>query len=198
MRSVLAAALSCMACASAANAFTVGYSTAPTGGSYSPSPDATLCTTEPWTMPQDGTAQSISMYFPSGGAATGGNYMGIYSDSSSLPANKLAQTSAFIYPTTAGFITVNTLTNPVITSGSTIWLCFLFGSTTSGTVKYDSDAANVTKYDAGGEATFPNPVVNSGGFGGNKPGLYATFNTIVAGSCPPGSAPTAVIQVCIP
>ncbi|NIM15164.1 MAG: PKD domain-containing protein [Candidatus Aminicenantes bacterium] len=78
----------------------------------------------PFTMPEDGTIESVSMYHEGG---SGGLILAVY-DGASLPQNRLGVTPTTTINSSAGWQTIN-LTNPVFVQGGTsIWLAWVYES----------------------------------------------------------------------
>jgi PKD repeat protein len=78
----------------------------------------------PFTMSEDGTIESITMYHEGG---SGGLILAVY-DGSSLPQNRLGVTPSTTINSSAGWQTIN-LTTPVsVTGGTTIWLAWVYES----------------------------------------------------------------------
>ncbi|MBN1761401.1 MAG: DUF4082 domain-containing protein [Chitinispirillaceae bacterium] len=90
------------------------------------------------TMPEDGQITSMSMYHNAG--TSGQMQMGIYADNNGVPGSLLASTEKTNIATTAGWQTIN-LTSPIsVTSGTYIWLAWMY-QTGSG-ARYLSSGGN--------------------------------------------------------
>jgi hypothetical protein len=76
----------------------------------------------PYTMPQSGTIQSITIYHQGG---TGRLVLGVY-DGNTLPDSRLALTSATPLNSTAGWQTVPLLAPVYVAAGERIWLAWVF------------------------------------------------------------------------
>jgi Zn-dependent metalloprotease len=78
----------------------------------------------PFTMPEDGTIESVTMYHEAG---SGGMILAVY-DGASLPQNQLGVTATTTVSGSAGWQTIN-LTTPVFVQGGTaIWLAWVYES----------------------------------------------------------------------
>jgi PKD repeat protein len=76
----------------------------------------------PFTMPEDGTIESVTMYHSSG---NGDMILAVY-DGEGTPQNRLARTAETAVNSSTGWQTIN-LTSPVsIQGGSTIWLAWVY------------------------------------------------------------------------
>jgi uncharacterized repeat protein (TIGR02543 family) len=79
---------------------------------------------QPFTMPEDGTIQSVTMYHTGG---SGSMILAVY-DGASLPQSRLAVTATTSVSGTTGWQTIN-LTSPVsVQGGTTIWLAWVYES----------------------------------------------------------------------
>jgi hypothetical protein len=109
----------------------------------------------PFTMPEDGTIESVTMYHEGG---SGGLILGVY-DGASAPQNRLGVTPTTTISSSGGWQTIN-LTNPVfVAGGTTIWLAWVYESIPG--VRYDSGSpgrAQSTDLWAGG---MPDPFGSS-------------------------------------
>ncbi len=101
------------------NSFTVGYTTTPTAGFGNSYTAGYNFANGPYTMPQSGTIQSCSVWLASG--PSGQMQCGVYSAISYSQPGTLLAASAQFTPV-AGWNTVATTTNPVITSGASIFM----------------------------------------------------------------------------
>ncbi len=77
----------------------------------------------PFTMSEDGTITSISMYHESG---SGDMILGIYEGSSTAPTNLLSKTPVTAVSSSAGWQTIDLETAVEVSSGSTIWLAWIY------------------------------------------------------------------------
>ena len=79
----------------------------------------------PYTMPEAGQLQSISIYHQAG---SGQMILGVYADSSGKPGSRLGVTSSTTVSSTPGWQKVN-LQSPVsVSAGQKIWLAWVFQS----------------------------------------------------------------------
>ncbi len=89
--------------------------------------DRTIATTDrramPYTMPENGTLQSIAIHLTASG---GDMQLGVYSDNNGVPGAKLGQTAEVVADSSSGWQTVS-LGNPVaVNSGERIWIAWIF------------------------------------------------------------------------
>jgi uncharacterized repeat protein (TIGR02543 family) len=109
---------------------------------------------QPFTMPENGTIQSISMYHESG---SGGLIMGVY-DGASLPNNRLGVTGTGTIGS-AGWTTID-LTSPVsVSGGTTIWLAWVYESNPG--IRYQTGSPGRAQSTATWSGGMPDPFGSS-------------------------------------
>jgi len=111
----------------------------------------------PYTMPQSGTIQSITMYHQGG---TGRLVLGVY-DGNTLPDSRLALTSATPLNSTAGWQTVPLLVPVYVAAGERIWLAWVFEQNPG--IRYQSGS--------------PGRAHSGQGWGGGMPELFGSSST---------------------
>jgi hypothetical protein len=111
----------------------------------------------PYTMPESGTIQSITMYHQGG---TGRLVLGVY-DGNALPDSRLALTSATPLSSTAGWQTVPLLAPVYVEEGERIWLAWIFEQNPG--IRYQSGS--------------PGRAHSSQGWGGGMPELFGSSST---------------------
>jgi len=108
-------------------------------------------------MPENGVLQSISFHIEGG---SGNVQLGVYADNNGIPGDRIGQTLITRVRSTRGWQTIS-LENPVsITSGSTIWLAWIFSNNPG--IAYISGTPG--RYQANGSSWSTN--------GGNMPSNY--------------------------
>jgi uncharacterized repeat protein (TIGR02543 family) len=98
---------------------TVGYETV--FGSTSVS---TYRRAMPFTMPENGTITSVTMYHTGG---SGSMILGVY-DGEGTPANRLGVTAATAVSGSTGWQTINLTSPAAVTGGQTVWLAWVYES----------------------------------------------------------------------
>jgi vibriolysin len=78
----------------------------------------------PFTMPEDGTIESVTMYHAGG---SGGLILGVY-DGASTPQNRLGVTDSTTINTGAGWQTIPLQSPAFVAGGSTVWLAWVYQS----------------------------------------------------------------------
>jgi hypothetical protein len=78
----------------------------------------------PFTMPEDGTIESVTMYHAGG---SGGLILGVY-DGEGTPQNRLGVTDSTTINTGAGWQTINLQSPAFVAGGSTVWLAWVYQS----------------------------------------------------------------------
>ncbi|MGD2091068.1 MAG: PKD domain-containing protein, partial [Candidatus Aminicenantes bacterium] len=76
----------------------------------------------PFTMPEDGTIQNVTMYHEGG---SGGLILGVY-DGASLPANRLGVTPSTPINASAGWQSIDLTTPAFVSGGTTVWLAWVY------------------------------------------------------------------------
>lgn len=124
-----------------------------------------------FTMPEDGTISSISMYHNGG---SGSMILGVYSDASA-PANRLGVTPSTTVSGSTGWQTIS-LTSPVfVSSGTKIWLAWVYESNPG--IKYETGSPGRVDAGVGWSAGMPDP------FGGSS---QAGYNYSIFANYTPG------------
>jgi len=109
----------------------------------------------PFTMPENGTIESITMYHTGG---SGNMILGVY-DGASLPANRLAVTASTALSGSTGWQTIN-LTSPVsVTGGTTIWLAWVYQSNPG--IRYQTGSPGRAQSTATWSGGMPDPFGSS-------------------------------------
>ena len=111
----------------------------------------------PYTMPESGAIQSITMYHQGG---TGRLVLGVY-DGNALPVFRLAITSVTSLNSTAGWQTVPLLAPVYVEEGERIWLAWLFEQNPG--IRYQSGS--------------PGRVHSSQDWSGGMPQLFGSGST---------------------
>jgi lysyl endopeptidase len=110
---------------------------------------------QPFTMPEDGTIQSVTMYHTGG---SGSMILAVY-DGASLPQNRLAVTATTALSGTTGWQTIN-LTSPVsVQGGTTIWLAWVYESSPG--VRYQTGTPGRAQSTATWSGGMPDPFGSS-------------------------------------
>ena len=121
----------------------------------------------PFTMPENGTIKSVSMYHAAG---SGGLILAVY-DGSSAPTNRIATTGTVTCSGTAGWQTVN-LTSPVyVSGGSTVWLAWVYESNPG--IAYETGSPGRYQSTAEWSGGMPDPF----GTGAQADFLYSIYAT---------------------
>lgn len=95
----------------------------------------------PYTMPEDGTIKSISMYHQGG---SGDMLLGVY-DGTGAPANLLSATASTAVSAATGWQTIPLTSDVTVAAGDTVWLAWVYESNPG--INYES--GTVGRYDAG-------------------------------------------------
>jgi len=155
------------------NTFTVGYTTIPTAGSGNSYTAGYNFANGPYTMPQDGTIQSCSVWLAA--SPSGLMQCGIYAAASMSQPGMLIAKSAQFTPV-AGWNTVPTTTNPLVTNGSTIFMGAI--DTVSNATLADANAGFNLYGDNDSETTLQTTFLNPAHLDAStfQLGAYATFD----------------------
>jgi hypothetical protein len=79
----------------------------------------------PFTMPEDGTIESVTMYHIGSGCSCNDMVLGVY-DGEGAPQNRLAVTPSTAVSSSTGWQTIN-LTGPAyVSEGSMVWLAWVY------------------------------------------------------------------------
>jgi|GEM_PF-191722 len=110
---------------------------------------------QPFTMPENGTIESITMYHTGG---SGNMILGVY-DGASLPANRLAVTASTALSGSTGWQKIY-LTSPVsVTSGTRIWLAWVYQSNPG--IRYQTGTPGRAQSTATWSGGMPDPFGSS-------------------------------------
>jgi len=142
----------------------------------------------PFTMPENGTINSITMYHEGG---SGSMILAVY-DGASTPQNRIAITPTTTVSSSTGWQTIN-LTSPVYVAGSTnIWLAWVYESnpgiayTTGSPGRYDAgvgwSSGMPSTYGSGSQANYLYSIYATYDPGGTPPQYTLTTNTVGQGS----------------
>jgi len=123
---------------------------------------------QPFTMPENGTIESVTMYHTGG---SGNMILGVY-DGASLPTNRLGVTASTAMSGSTGWQTIN-LTSPVsVTSGTQIWLAWVYQ--TNPGIRYQTGTPGRAQSTATWSGGMPNPF-GSSSTGSYLYSIYATY-----------------------
>jgi len=128
----------------------------------------------PYTMPESGTLNSITMYHAGG---SGSMLLGVY-DGASAPANRLAVTPTTAVDTGTGWQTVNLASTVFVSGGSTIWLAWVYESNPN--VYYETGTPGRVDAGVGWSGGMPDPF----GSGTQANYIYSIYATYVPGGTP--------------
>jgi uncharacterized repeat protein (TIGR02543 family) len=125
----------------------------------------------PFTMPEDGTIQSVTMYHEAG---SGSMILAIY-DGAGSPQNRIAVTAATTVSGTAGWQTID-LTSPVaVQGGTTVWLAWVYE--TNPGIAYQTGTPGRVDAGVGWSGGMPDPF----GSGTQTDYLYSIYATYSIG-----------------
>ena len=142
---------------------TVGYTTA-----FGSTSTANNRRAQPFTMPENGTIQSVTMYHTGG---SGNMILGVY-DGASLPNNRLGVTASTPMSSSTGWQTIN-LTSPVyVTGGSSIWLAWVYQ--TNPGIRYQTGTPGRAQSTDTWSGGMPDPF-GSSSTGSYLYSIYATY-----------------------
>jgi uncharacterized repeat protein (TIGR02543 family) len=128
----------------------------------------------PFTMPEDGTITSVSMYHEAG---SGSMLLGVY-DGEGTPQNRLGVTSTTTVSSSAGWQTIN-LTGPAfVAGGTTVWLAWVYESIPG--VRYETGSPGRFQSDDLWAGGMPDPY----GSGAQAAYLYSIYATYTPGGGP--------------
>ena len=127
----------------------------------------------PFTMSENGTIQSISIYHNGGG---GDMLLGVY-DGATLPANRLAVTAQTAVSASAGWQTIDLITPVSVSSGTNFWLGWVFESSPG--VRYQTGSPGRAQSGESWSGGMPDPF-GSSAQASYVYSIYATYTTSVA------------------
>jgi PKD repeat protein len=123
----------------------------------------------PFTMPENGTITSVTMYHTGG---SGSMILGVY-DGSSTPQNRLAVTPTTAVSGSTGWQTINLTGSAYVSGGSTVWLAWVYESNPG--IRYQTGSPGRYQSSATWSGGMPNPF----GTGSQTTyiySIYATYN----------------------
>ncbi len=123
----------------------------------------------PFTMPEDGTITSVTMYHTGG---SGDLILAVY-DGSSTPQNRLAITPTVTCSGSTGWQTVNLSTPVFVSGGSTVWLAWVYESNPG--IRYQTGSPGRYQSDYSWSGGMPDPF-GSGSQSNYLYSIYATYN----------------------
>jgi uncharacterized repeat protein (TIGR02543 family) len=129
----------------------------------------------PFTMPEDGTIISVTMYHLGG---SGNMILAVY-DGEGLPQNRLGVTPATAVSGSTGWQTID-LTGPVyVAGGSTVWLAWVYEDNPG--IAYESGSPGRVDAGEGWSGGMPDPF----GSGSQANYIYSIYATFAPGGTPP-------------
>jgi PKD repeat protein len=121
----------------------------------------------PFTMPENGTIQSVTMYHTGG---SGSMILGVY-NGSSTPQNRLAVTSSTAVSGSTGWQTINLTSSAYVSSGSPVWLAWVYESNPG--IRYQTGSPGRYQSTATWSGGMPNPF----GSGSQTTYIYSIYAT---------------------
>jgi hypothetical protein len=109
----------------------------------------------PFTMPEDGTIECITMYHSGG---SGDMILGLY-DGASLPGNRLGVTASTAVCSTTGWQSIELTSPVVVSSGTKIWLAWVYQNPPN--IYYNSGTPGRASTSATWSGGMPNPFGSS-------------------------------------
>jgi agmatine deiminase len=122
----------------------------------------------PFTMPEDGTITSVTMYHSGG---SGDMILGVY-DGVSLPQNRLGVTSTTAVSGSTGWQTINLATPVFVQGGTTIWLAWVYEDNPG--IRYQTGSPGRVDSGVGWSGGMPDPF-GSGSQTNYIYSIYATY-----------------------
>jgi uncharacterized repeat protein (TIGR02543 family) len=123
----------------------------------------------PFTMPENGTITSITMYHSGG---SGDMILGVY-DGEGTPQNRLAVTATTAVSGSAGWQTVNLTGSAFVSGGSTVWLAWVYQDNPG--IRYQSGSPGRYQSNQTWSGGMPDPF-GSGSQANYLYSIYATYN----------------------
>ena len=123
----------------------------------------------PFTMPENGTITSVTMYHTGG---SGSMIMGVY-DGSSTPQNRLAVTPTTAVSGSTGWQTINLTGSAYVPGGSTVWLAWVYESNPG--IRYQTGSPGRYQSSQSWSGGMPDPF-GSGSQTNYVYSIYATYN----------------------
>jgi len=131
----------------------------------------------PFTMPEDGTIESVAMYHTGG---SGSMILGVY-DGEGSPANRLGVTATTAVSGSTGWQTINLTSPAYVASGATVWLAWVYE--TNPGIAYQTGTPG--RVDAG--VAWPGGMPNPFGSSTQADFLYSIYATYTPGGTPQGT-----------
>jgi PKD repeat protein len=147
--------------------FTVGYTTA-----FGSSSTSSYRRAMPFTMPEDGTIVSVTMYHTGG---SGDMIFCVY-DGSSSPQNRLAVTPTTSVSGSTGWQTINLTGSAYVSQGSTVWLAWVYQSNPG--IRYQTGSPGRYQSSQTWSGGMPDPF----GSGSQTSYIYSIYATYIPGS----------------
>jgi Zn-dependent metalloprotease len=122
----------------------------------------------PFTMPENGTIESVTMYHTGG---SGDMILAVY-DGSSTPQNRLAVTNSTAVSGSTGWQTINLTSTTYVTSGSPIWLAWVYQSNPG--IRYQTGSPGRYQSTQTWSGGMPDPF-GSGSQSSYRYSIYATY-----------------------
>jgi uncharacterized repeat protein (TIGR02543 family) len=123
----------------------------------------------PFTMPEDGTITSVTMYHTGG---SGSMILAVY-DGASTPQNRLALTATTAVSGSTGWQTINLTGSAFVSSGATVWLAWVYESNPG--IRYQTGSPGRYQSTASWSGGMPDPF-GSGSQTTYVYSIYATYN----------------------
>jgi hypothetical protein len=128
----------------------------------------------PFTMPEDGTIDSITMYHSGG---SGGMILGVY-DGEGSPANRLGVTATTTVNSGTGWQTVDLQSPAFVAGGSTVWLAWVYESNPG--IRYETGSPGRVDAGVGWSGGMPDPYGSSS----QSNYIYSIYATYTPGGAP--------------
>jgi hypothetical protein len=123
----------------------------------------------PFTMPEDGTITSVTMYHSGG---SGSMILGVY-DGASTPQNRLAVTPTTAVSGSTGWQTINLTGSAFVSGGDTVWLAWVYESNPG--IRYQTGSPGRYQSSQTWSGGMPDPF-GSGSQTNYIYSIYATYN----------------------
>jgi PKD repeat protein len=123
----------------------------------------------PFTMPEDGTITSVTMYHTGG---SGSMILGVY-DGASTPQNRLGVTATTALSGSTGWQTINLTGSAFVSGGATVWLAWVYESNPG--IRYQTGSPGRYQSTATWSGGMPDPF-GSGSQTTYIYSIYATYN----------------------
>jgi Zn-dependent metalloprotease len=124
----------------------------------------------PFTMPENGTIESVTMYHTGG---SGNMILAVY-NGSSAPNNRLAVTNSTAVSGSTGWQTINLTSTTYVTSGSPVWLAWVYQSNPG--IRYQTGSPGRYQSSQTWSGGMPNPF----GSGSQSSYLYSIYATYLS------------------